>query len=337
MRRRGFRGGAPRRAVGRGGLTMVELIVILAVVAVLAVLLFRGIQSAREAARRAQCVNNLKQIAVAIHNYESSHGVMPAAYIEWSTGDFGAGVPKALSPSGSPGSGFGWLNTTVPYLTSNSIYNDSNMGLSCWSAENSSSRLATVMSYLCPSAVDRSTHYDVRDANGAAIATFARSHYVANAGRIDVWDRPPGDLSEVADGPLYRNSWLSTSAIKDGLEHTVLAGERTPAFGDATWSGVVPGARICPPPRFASSGCDSAAALVGAHSGPSPNERPSVIHTPNSPHGHVDQMGSEHPGGCNVLFVDGNVCFIRSGINPKVWAALSTRAGGEPIAPGDLD
>jgi prepilin-type processing-associated H-X9-DG protein len=337
MNRRGFRGEATRQAGGRGGLTMVEVIVILAVVVILVGLMIPAIRAAREAARRAQCTNNLKQIGVAIHNYQSTYEVMPASYVEWSTGDKGAGVPQALSPSGSPGSGFGWLTATYTYLIPDHVYDGCNIGLPCWSAENSSSRRVVINYYLCPSVGDRPTHYDVRDAKGSSIAQFARSHYLANAGRIDVWDRPPGDLSKVADGPIYRNSWLPTSSVKDGLETTVLAGERTPAFGDATWLGVVPGARICPRPQFAASGCDSAAALVGAHSGPSPNERPPVIHPPNSPHGHVDQMASEHPGGCNVLFVDGSVRFIKSGINPKVWAALSTRAGGEPIAPGDLD
>jgi prepilin-type N-terminal cleavage/methylation domain-containing protein/prepilin-type processing-associated H-X9-DG protein len=333
MNRRRFRRAGARTAPRPAGITLVELMVVIAIIGVALGLLIPIITRVREASRRAECTNNLKQITIAFHNYQDVHHMFPASYISW-----GAGLPwmGPASSSGDAGPGWGWGAVADPFMEASPFYNSCNMNLPCWVAANTTAARTGKNYFLCPSARDRSAVYDVKDAKGSSLATVARSHYVANAGRIDVWGDPAADLSKVADGPLYRNSWLPPSAITDGLNHTVFLGERTPALGDATWIGVVSGARTCPRPPFAVSGCDPAAAQVNAHSGPSANERPSIVHPPNSPHGHVDQMASEHPGGSNVALGDGSVRFIKSGISPRVWAALSTRAGGEPIAPGDL-
>ena len=98
--------------------------------------------------------------------------------------------------------------------------------------------------------------------------------------------------------------------------------------------GVVPGAVT--PPRLDlrpwPSENNGAGCLVGAHSGPDTHDHPQVIiHAPNNPFGHTDEMYSEHPGGCNVLFGDGSVRFVSQFINPYTWVGLSTRDGGEAV------
>ncbi len=104
-----------------------------------------------------------------------------------------------------------------------------------------------------------------------------------------------------------------------------------------TWVGVVPGAATCPRLDLYHwpSDCNGAGCLVGVHSGPDPHDKPEVIiHAPNNPFGHTDEMYSEHPDGCNVLFGDGSARFIREEINPNTWVALSTRNEGD-VASGD--
>jgi prepilin-type processing-associated H-X9-DG protein len=103
--------------------------------------------------------------------------------------------------------------------------------------------------------------------------------------------------------------------------------------------GIIPGYRHFAYGAFASLGTgglgvnyDYANAIVAAHSGPSLYEDPVVIHPPNSPLGHTDEMYSLHPGGANVLMGDGSVRFVRQSINLMTWAAMSSRGNGEVIS-----
>ena len=80
---------------------------------------------------------------------------------------------------------------------------------------------------------------------------------------------------------------------------------------------------------FAYAGCDEAGAQINVHTGPSIGDDPPVIHPPNNYSGHVDEMYSEHAGGCNVVMADANTRFVGENINPLVWAAMATRNGGE--------
>jgi hypothetical protein len=155
---------------------------------------------------------------------------------------------------------------------------------------------------------------------------------VANVGQEEPWGTSLDDYSGIADGPLYRNSKTRVADVLDGVSNTVFLGEHHPVLSSKTWVGVVPGASVCPSPQFAFSSCDFAATLVNVHSGPAVTEVPPVIHPPNSPQCHVCQMYAEHPGGCQVLLGDGSSRFISEYISQPIWAALASRAKGEPIA-----
>lgn len=120
--------------------------------------------------------------------------------------------------------------------------------------------------------------------------------------------------------------------ITDGLSKTIFIGEHSSICSNKTWVGVVPHA-VTPPRldlRNWLSENNSGGCLVGVHSGPDTHDHPEVvIHAPNNPFGHTDQMWGEHGPGCSVLLGDASVSFVSAFIDPSVWVAMSTRDGGE--------
>ena len=334
-----FRSVSCANASRRRGFTLIELLVVIAIIGVLIGLLLPAVQSAREAARRAQCVNNLKQIGLAIHNYESVHGCFPAGYQSW------AGNGFRDSQTGDWGPGWGWLTALMPMVEQGSIYNALNTNLPCWNAENTSLVKTTVSVFLCPSAgnIDETVGVTDIDMNVWQGAVFARANYVHNVGWNDVWTAPATidyeDPIRGANGVMFRNSRVRIPAITDGLSNTVAAGERVPWLADAVWPGVVPGAKHYSYNEFASSGTggtginyDNAGSYLGANSGPSIYEDPQIIHPPNSPIGHTDEMYSMHPGGSNVLMCDGSVRFVKHTVRLATWQALCSRGVGEVVS-----
>jgi prepilin-type N-terminal cleavage/methylation domain-containing protein/prepilin-type processing-associated H-X9-DG protein len=315
------------------GFTLIELLVVIAIIGVLLGLLLPAVQKVREAANRIQCQNNLHQIGLALHNYEGDYGRFPPGYLSL------AGVGMMDPQSGDWGPGWGWLAILLPYVEQNNLYKSLNLSLPCWDPANAAPVTTPVKVYICPSANNPADTVDVVDINHNTLAVFARANYVHNVGWNDLWSAPATvDYNQVANGVMYRNSKIRIAAVTDGLSNTVFVGERTPYLSDATWPGVVPNSRHFAYNQFASLGTggaginyDDGGSYVGAHSGPSIYEVPQVIHPPNSPLGHTDEMYSLHPGGANILLGDGSVRFISESVELWTWAALSSRNGGEVI------
>ncbi len=336
------------RASRSRAFTLIELLVVIAVIGVLVGLLLPAVQAAREAARRMQCSNNLKQIGLAIANYESSHGCIVSGYISAS-----GPLPRFGVPGYNPdpatndnGPGWGWLALLLPFAELSPLYNSTNFNLPTWVADNSTTATTGLNAYLCPSANNPSATCRMVDADGALLPVanplFARANYQYNMGWNDTSIRPANldynDAVKGCNGPIYRNSGVKYSDVIDGLSNTVVAGEKAPYLADASWVGTIPGYRHFAYNAFASSGTggigvnyDYPGAILAVHSGPSLYESPVVIHPPNSPIGHTDEMYSLHPGGANVLLGDGSVRFIKQSINLLTWQGLSSRAVGEVL------
>jgi prepilin-type N-terminal cleavage/methylation domain-containing protein/prepilin-type processing-associated H-X9-DG protein len=335
----------------RRGFTLIELLVVIGIIGILIGMLLPAVQKVRESAGRAKCANNLKQIGLALHAYEGAYQRFPPAYQRTDPGPasvFGVSYPD---DNGNGAPGWAWGTLLLPYLEQGPLYSQLHLDLPCWAPANAALVRTKVTTFLCPAAtggddglaVEREGA-DVRHGTPfAPTIFFAHSHYVTNAGVHQPWGRTPaysydfdvpepiganGGVPATIDGPFYRNAKVRVGDVSDGLSNTVFIGEHSSVLSNKTWVGVVPGAVT--PPRLDlrpwPSENNSAGCLVGAHSGPDTHDHPQVIiHPPNHPFGHTDEMYSEHGGGCNVLFGDGSVRFISQFINPFTWVALSTR------------
>lgn len=309
--------------------TLIELLVVIAIISMLIALLLPAVQAAREAARRTQCVNNMKQIGLALAGYASDNHSLPAGYVTDITGS----PQNAPMDSNSLDAGPGWAYgvAILPFLEQGSLYAALNFNLPCYSPANQTMAVVSLNVFFCASVSDPSRIVNVMDQQKKQLARVPSAHYVLNAGNEEPWHYQTFDHRSIADGPFFRNSFVPIASITDGLSQTMMIGEHTPLLSNKTWFGVVPGSVVCPTFRFPFSPCDYAASFVLSHTGPAAEEH-EVIHPPNSRLSHVNQMYSEHPGGANIILGDGSVRFIKETINQRVWAALATIRGREVIS-----
>jgi prepilin-type N-terminal cleavage/methylation domain-containing protein len=340
----------------RIGFTLIELLVVIAIIGVLMGLLLPAVQKVRAASARLKCQNNLKQIGVALHNYEGVNGCFPPAYTRTSGMTSGTSYGIAYPDDGGNGlPGWGWGVLILPFIEQDNLYRDLRLDLPCWATENADLVKTNLPVFLCPASPGPSDGFALHQYTGPSdnptdagefspTIFFAHSHYVTNAGQNGPWNRPPAytfdytvpctvnGLADNINGPFYRNSHTHVADVTDGLSNTVFAGEGDSVLTNKTWVGAVPWSCVVPQtPPVGIGNANSAGALLGVHSGPDPADHPfHPIHAPNNPFGHTDQMWSSHPGpGCNVLFGEGSVRFISAFINPYTWWALSTMNTGD--------
>jgi prepilin-type N-terminal cleavage/methylation domain-containing protein/prepilin-type processing-associated H-X9-DG protein len=295
------------------GFTLIELLVVISIIAVLIALLLPAVQSAREAARRAQCVNNLKQIGLTLHNYEGTLRTFPPGYI------------SSFDTRGNDtGPGWGWAAMLLPQFEQTPAFNAINFSLPIESPGNLTGRLPLVNNFLCPSdavqpfwwAVNRDT------ATGAAVQNICQ---VASSNYVGVYGK--GEPGPDGEGVFFRDSRIALRDITDGTSQTIMVGERSHRLGEATWVGSVTNAILYPTDgdnigRYVP---ETSPGMVLGHAGEG--------HGPGDPRSDVNQFYSLHSGGgVNFLFADGHVAFLKSTMDYKTYLALATRAGGEVIS-----
>lgn len=308
--------GQPRR-----GFTLVELLVVIAIIGILVGMLLPAVQAAREAARRTQCTNNLKQIGIACQAYHDSAHVFPSGYL--------ASVPYNNADHDTT-LGWGWASLILPQIEQSTLAGQLNYRLPIENAANAAGIATIVPAYICPSDITAGP-FTVSDALGSPLCRAAPASYAGCVGADD----SPAD-GPTGRGPLFRNSGVRAADITDGLSMTIIVGERAWANTKGIWAGAVNGGVCVPgtsnPNPWVPGTKATAAILVQAHC--------HLINAIIEPDGATDDFSSKHPGGAFMLFADGSVRFIHdvptdtaSGYSHDglMFQALGTRAGGEVV------
>ena len=293
------------RNQGRAGFTLIELLVVIAILAVLIGLLLPAVQKVREAASRIKCVNNLKQIGLALHNYHDLNGSFPPALRNFS-GKYGY---------------LSWLARLLPYIEQDNLWRQTdavdNTGYFYPWNNSKYLALATPMAvYNCPSD-SRGPQARYLPADGLTIAF---------TGYLGV----SGTTSQMRNGTICESCTTRLSDITDGTSNTAIVGERPPSkdleFGwwFAGWG------------QGGSGSCDVVLGSRDTNSYYPPSLCPQGVvypYGPGSVSNQCDQFHfwSFHPGGSHFLLGDGSVRLIPYGSGAAVLDLLVTRAGGEVI------
>jgi prepilin-type N-terminal cleavage/methylation domain-containing protein/prepilin-type processing-associated H-X9-DG protein len=324
----------------RSGFTLIELLVVIAIIGVLIALLLPAVQSAREAARRAQCVNNLKQIGLALHNYADSHGRLP----------IGRGVRPARPYTDTSKYNYSGFAGLLPYIEQQPLFASINFQLTMTlQFGNDTSQRTVISNYLCPSE------------NQAAPAEWAGVNYRFNEGSNILYahgETDAGNLNALLpppNGPFFAERAIRLSEATDGLSATAVATEKL--MGDFNQGIPSPRRDVynypTPPmpadPGEASRWCesmDTKSVDVNGESGSGAPWLDGFLHTsiykhastPNKkscyfrPVRLVMSPSSNHPGGVNVAFGDGSVRFMKDTVNQTVWWAIGSMNGGEVVS-----
>ncbi|MDG3002349.1 DUF1559 domain-containing protein [Paludisphaera mucosa] len=335
----------------RGGFTLIELLVVIAIIAVLIALLLPAVQSAREAARRAQCTNNLKQMGLAMHNYHQAAGSFP--------------MGNAIAYS-DPGVQTTWgtfsaHSMMLPYLEQTPLYNSCNFAWTVWYGMGASLNATVwntkVNAFLCPS-------------DGQAGKDHINSYFGSFGTGTDPWavntngtfapEQTAYSVADITDGTSntishtealvgdYNNTRTKWRQYVSGVPGSV-PGNMIVRDARTIMPQVVQYAQNCMQAIVATPGTNSNKGLAWATGSPGLTLT-NIIFPPNSTQyafsscrwdcaagcgtdfGHIHISSSTHPGGVNVAFLDGSVRFVKNSIDQNTWMSLGSRDGEEVVS-----
>lgn len=348
------------------GFTLVELLVVIAIIGILVALLLPAVQAAREAARRMQCSNNLKQLGLALHNYHDTYKSLPASG--------GVDLPTVAGGVNEGWNAWSGLASILPYIEQGPLYDQINFSYNfnanLTGAQHSSViRRTRLDAFVCPSDPGSNVNYT---------ADMAPSSYCLSHGPAASWNMAPG----VEPGVFDKNYFCRLGDILDGTSNTIAAAEAKIGRNQGMWNAaassrdesyrVVVGSTLrhalagnsaafqntagyltaintyyntCRGMYDSGSGWDTQSdeqgrwwAWGGAFRGPyittfvGPNAGPSCDNDASVTDIQVKEPSSFHPGGCLAVLADGSVRFVSETINQAIWIGAGSRAFGEAVS-----
>ena len=344
----------------RSGFTLIELLVVIAIIAVLIALLLPAVQAAREAARRMQCVNNLKQLGLALQNYASSNSeALPPT----------GALSPANNPQGPIGN-FGMKTRLLPFIEQTSLYNTLNVSFNGFapSGQNDTILVTQLNAFICPSDANI-PNYSYTMVNGSGAKQVGFTNYPNNIGTIyrnngGVYDGPAYLLAANTNSNAAQGGVVTLSSVTDGTSNTVMISEWLKGRGDTSLghhqvykNGIpFPSANTYVPLINYLQPCKNSTTLSGItgafnYKGAfwfnhkcgqgggyshimTPNLNACVFSTDGDFAPGETSIGasSNHPGGVNVAMLDGSVRFVKDTVNQVTWWGLATKSGGEVIS-----
>ena len=339
-----------------GGFTLVELLVVIAIIGILVALLLPAIQAAREAARRTECANKLRQFAVAMTNYENSRGGFPPMARSWGTASFQARFPNAGNAFGLWWDDHGWYSLIAQYIEEENWYNLIDFDVPFAHQSNQEARRTFIQLHACPSDMGLQRN----EWNSPRFARI-RANYVINAGNT-VYGQYAWDNIPFGGAPFRGGKITKLSTITDGLANTLMMSEilvlpelasqeefnwggpfsetqtslggqvftgyngpngapdHTARVNPTTWASYYIQNNI-PIPTF-SSGVDPRAARV-------PLQEQNGVPPGDTTAQQFYSPRSHHPGGVNASRCDGSVDFYNESVDERAWRALTSAAGND--------
>jgi prepilin-type N-terminal cleavage/methylation domain-containing protein len=314
-----------RSGKARTAFTLVELLVVIAIIAVLIGLLLPAVQRIRESAFRMRCLNNLKQIGLALHQYHDVNSRFPPGYYNppppsvASLDSRSFDRPSLAIYDSSVDPGWGWAAYILPYIEQTNLYQQIQFDVATGSPVHDAVRTTSIAMYNCPSdsLIGVFTVLDRR--NRSICDAFTNSYAGCFGANIYLGIQP-----DLGDGVFFRNSKVRILDIKDGTSSTFLVGERAAMFAQGPWVGAIstgtirtsPGAPVWGTHIYPSS------VLTLARSGLKP-----LFDIYDQPY----DWFSAHPNLIQFLFADGSARPMQASTTPDVMQALATRDGGEAV------